>query len=159
MRYLLLVLLTLSISAEIKINKPLLKLVDANGVKVATDSTSIEKAMEKASSLSNGVYTLICPDITITVKNLVVAQTAPNKVTISWTAPTQNTDNTDLTDLAGFRVYYGTSEDDLSTMVSVTDTKLTLTDLEPDIYYFAVVAVNELDVESEFSNIASKKVL
>jgi len=158
MRYLLLVLLTLSISAEIKINKPLCELVDEKGVKVATNSTSTEKAMEKASALKNGVYTLICPDITITVKNLVVAQTAPNEVTLTWTAPTQNTDNTDLTDLAGFKVYYGTSEDSMITMINASGSSITIKDLDPNTYYFAVVAVNDLGIESELSNIVNKKV-
>ena len=59
---------TIIILAEVKINKPLLRLIDENGVKVATDSTSIEKAMEKASSLPEGIYTLERPNVTITVK-------------------------------------------------------------------------------------------
>jgi len=160
MKYLLLMLLTFPLLADITINKPLCKLMDEKGVKVATNSTSTEKAMEKASALKNGVYTLVCPDITITVKNLLVAQTAPNQVTLTWTAPTQNTDNSPLTDLAGFKVLYGLSENDLSTEISVDDTQLVIKDLTPNTtYYFAVVAVNSKDIESELSNIASKKVL
>lgn len=82
-----------------------------------------------------------------------------NTVTLTWTAPTQNTDNSPLTDLAGHKVYYGLDIDNLSTMVSVNDTKLFIKDLTPNItYYFAVLAVNDLGVESEFSNIASKKI-
>lgn len=81
------------------------------------------------------------------------------EVTLTWTAPIENTDDSTLTDLAGFKVYYGLSVDDLSTMVSVTDTKLTLTDLGPHTYYFAVAAVNDLGIESELSNIVKKKVL
>lgn len=145
--------------ADVKINKPLLKLVDANGVKVATDSTSIEKAMEKASALSNGVYTLILPNVTITVNNPVVTQVSQGEVTVSWTAPTQNTDNSPLTDLAGFKVYYGLSESDLSNVVNAIGNKLTIKDLTSDTYYFAVTAVNSLDVESDKSNVVSKVVL
>ena len=64
-----LLLLTVSIAAEITINKPLMTLVDKEGNIVATESTSIEKAMEKASGLSNGVYILQRPDVLITVNN------------------------------------------------------------------------------------------
>ena len=63
-----LIALTGFANAEITINKPLLKLVDKDGNVVALDSTSTEKAMEKASFLPDGVYTLLRPDVTITVK-------------------------------------------------------------------------------------------
>jgi len=53
---------------EITITKPLLILVNSEGEEVATKSTSISKAMEKASALPPGVYTLKRPDVTITVK-------------------------------------------------------------------------------------------
>ena len=46
-----------------------MKLIDKDGNIVATSSTSIEKAMEKASALQNGVYILQRPDVLITVNN------------------------------------------------------------------------------------------
>lgn len=76
-----LILITGSVIAEIAINKPLLTLVDKDGVKVALDSTSIEKAMEKASFLPDGVYTLKRPDVTITVKQGVPVNAPPVAVT------------------------------------------------------------------------------
>lgn len=63
--------------AEITITKPLLILTDKNGAVVATGSTSISKAMEKASFLPDGVYTLIRPDVTITVKHELVPVNIP----------------------------------------------------------------------------------
>ena len=75
-------LLSAGVLAEITINKPLLILLNDNGVKVATGSTSIEKAMEKASFLPDGVYILQRPDVTITVKqNATTANQVPVAVT------------------------------------------------------------------------------
>jgi len=42
-----------------------------------------------------------------------VAQSVTGRATLSWQAPTDNVDGTPLTDLAGFRVYYGNSVNDL----------------------------------------------
>jgi len=81
-----------------------------------------------------------------------------NQVVLSWMAPTQNTDNLPLTDLAGFKVYYGVSEDSMTTVVNASGSSITIKDLDPNTYYFAVVAVNELDVEGELSNIVSKTI-
>lgn len=69
------------VSAEITINKPLLVLVDQAGVVVATNSTSIEKAMEKASKLPDGVYTLQRPDVTIIVNQNAIINQPPVAVT------------------------------------------------------------------------------
>lgn len=82
----LLMILTLVICnqswAETDITKPPMTLLNAKGVEVATKSTAIEYAMEKASKLPDGVYTLIRPDVTITVKHALVAPNiAPVAVT------------------------------------------------------------------------------
>lgn len=145
-------------SAGVKINEPLCHLYDKNGVEVATKSTSIQKGMQKASFLTPDVYILNCPDMEITVTiNPVVVHT--NEATLSWTAPTGNTDNTPLIDLAGYKVYYGTGENDLSIVVDAAETQLKIKNLTPNItYYFAVTAVNDLDVESELSTITSKTI-
>ena len=141
--------------AEVTINKPLMQLVDSNGVVVATSSTSIEKAMEKASKLGSGVYTLQRPDVTITV----TSNTPQTEVTISWIAPTENTDNTPLTDLTGYKVYYGLSSDNLTGVLVDNSTSKKISGLSRDTYYFAVSAVNALGVESELSNVVSKVVM
>ena len=38
-----------------------------------------------------------------------VTQSALGSMTLSWTAPTENTDGSQLNDLAGYKLYYGTS--------------------------------------------------
>lgn len=53
----------------IQINEPRMVLVNSEGEVVATGSTTIAKAMQKASGLPNGTYTLRRPDVTITVTN------------------------------------------------------------------------------------------
>ena len=73
----LIVLMCSYLSAEITITKPLMILENEKGEVVATKSTSIEKAMEKASFLPDGVYTLKRPDVTITVKHKLVTANVP----------------------------------------------------------------------------------
>ncbi len=80
--------------------------------------------------------------------------------TVSWTAPTQNTDDSALTDLTGFKIYYGTSANNLTNSVTI-DSSTTTTKIIGNLniqqtYYFAVVAINALGIESEQSTIASK---
>lgn len=88
----------------------------------------------------------------------IIAEVVSGEVTISWIPPTQNTDNSPLIDLAGFKVYFGLSEDNLLTEINVEGTQLVIKELSPNTYYFAVVAVNDLGVESELSNISSKTI-
>jgi len=80
--------------------------------------------------------------------------------TFSWTAPTENTDNSQLTDLAGFKIYYGLTENELVNSISINSVETTSYVIEnlstEQTYFFAVTAVNELGVESEKSDISSK---
>ncbi|MGA8706141.1 MAG: Calx-beta domain-containing protein [Steroidobacteraceae bacterium] len=79
---------------------------------------------------------------TITVPN---ASSTTNAVTLSWLAPTENTDGTALTNLAGFHIYYGTSESNLTEEISIgTIGQLTcvIDELSSGTWYFEVVAVN-----------------
>ena len=82
--------------------------------------------------------------------------------TISWTPPAENTNNTVLDDLAGYRIYYGTSPDNLSFLIDI-GSNLSSFVIENDQrlltgtrYYFAITAYNSLQVESDMSNIVHK---
>ena len=80
---------------------------------------------------------------------------------VSWVAPTQNTDGTPLTNLAGFRVYYSTSNSSFSTSTLVNDTTsrtTTINALPAGTWYFMVRVLNSSQVESANSNVASKAV-
>jgi hypothetical protein len=63
---------------------------------------------------------------------------------VSWEAPTANTDGTALTDLSGYRIYYGSSAEDLGHTVQINTIGLqtyVIDDLAPGTWYFAVKAV------------------
>jgi hypothetical protein len=81
--------------------------------------------------------------------------------TLNWTPVTQNTNGTELTDLAGYRVYYGTSPEDLSAVVVLDDptqTSYLVGSLAAGTWYFAVAAYTTTGTVGELSNIAAKTV-
>ena len=92
---------------------------------------------------------------------IVVEQVALGSATLSWTPPTQNEDGSPLTNLRGFRIYYGTSSSNLSTIVEIPNAGVTtavVESLSPANWFFAVKAYTTDGVESSFSNIASKTI-
>ena len=92
---------------------------------------------------------------------IAVEQIALGSVTLSWTPPTQNEDGSPLTNLRGFRVYYGTSSANLSSMVEIPNAGVTtavVENLSPATWYFGVKAYTTEGVESSFSNVASKTI-
>jgi hypothetical protein len=82
-------------------------------------------------------------------------------VTLLWRAPTENEDGTPLTDLAGFEVHYGQVTGQYSGTLSLPSaslTSVTIEDLAPATWYFAVKAVNSSGMLSSFSNEAWKTI-
>lgn len=83
-------------------------------------------------------------------------------VTLSWLPPTENTDGSTLTDLSGYKIYYGTSSDTLTSTISLNNAGISSYVVEGltagTAYYFAVSAVNSSDIQSGLSNIANKNV-
>jgi len=78
--------------------------------------------------------------------------------TLTWTSPTTNTNGTALTDLAGFYVYYGTSQSELTQSVqlaSPSETSYTVADLAAGTWYFAVAAYASDGTQSSLSNVES----
>lgn len=88
-----------------------------------------------------------------------VTQIATGTATVSWLAPTLNEDGSALTNLAGYRIYYGTSQANMTQFVTI-DSVGVLThmvdNLSPATWYFAVKAFTTNGVESDFSNFATK---
>jgi hypothetical protein len=71
--------------------------------------------------------------------------------TLDWMPPTQNSDGSVLTNLAGYTVYYGTSPNDLSQSVKISNAGLsayTVTGLNSGTWYFAVTSYSADGVES-----------
>ena len=85
------------------------------------------------------------------------------RVLLSWYAPTSRIDSSplNLSDLEGYRIYYGSSMDDVSTMlVDLNDNTVTeyLVSLPSGTYYFAITAYDSGGMESGLSNIINKDV-
>ncbi len=81
--------------------------------------------------------------------------------TLSWQAPTTNTDGSALTDLAGYRIYFGSSADNLSQAIALTGVGIqtyVVDGLTSGTWYFAVRAVASDGAESALSEIVSKTV-
>jgi hypothetical protein len=90
-----------------------------------------------------------------------VVATATASVTLSWTPPTQNTDGSALTDLAGYKVYWGTTQGSYPNSVTLNNPGLAsyvVDQLTPATWYFAMSALNNQGIESALSNSASKLV-
>jgi hypothetical protein len=105
-------------------------------------------------SVSDGSHTTSLPTFTISVTDA-----GNGTATLSWTPPTTNNDGSQLTDLSGYRIYYGKSDSDLSTVIPVNDAGLTsyvLEGLGTGTYYFAITATAASGSESEKSQVVSK---
>lgn len=90
-----------------------------------------------------------------------VTQTGDGSVALSWQAPTQNTDGTALTDLAGYKIYYGTTQGNYTEQVRIDNPGLTtfvVENLSPDTWYFVATSFNDGGIESNFSGVASATV-
>ena len=78
--------------------------------------------------------------------------------TLDWTPPTANSDGSALTNLAGYTVYYGTSPDNLTQSVKVSNpglTAYTVSNLTSGTWYFAVASYSSAGVESTLSGVIS----
>ena len=78
---------------------------------------------------------------------------------LSWAPPATNTDGSPV-DLLGFRVYLGSSPQNLQPirLVSALDTSVVIDRLPVGQHYFAVTAVSLNGAESAFSNIENKTI-
>lgn len=90
-----------------------------------------------------------------------VVATATGTATLSWLPPTEKTDGSPLLDLAGYNVYWGTVQNDLSNSARIDNpgvTSYVIDELTPATWYFAATAFDMSGVESDFSNLASKTI-
>lgn len=102
--------------------------------------------------------------LTFLLPNEAQAQEPTGSTTLTWTPPTQNEDGTAYTDYGGFRIYYriaGTTE--WNNTVELPDTTNTINNyvvenLAYGTYEFVMTAYNASNIESAFSNMATKVV-
>jgi ABC-type oligopeptide transport system substrate-binding subunit len=81
--------------------------------------------------------------------------------TLSWEAPTTTTTGETLTNLAGYKIYYGVDENDLTESVSLNSVGVetyVIENLGAGTWYFAIKAVTSAGAESSLSNIVSKTI-
>ena len=143
---------TLSAAAGAKVafsiaNKPRWAIFNtATGALTGTPGTAdIGTDALVAISVSSGLASSALPAFAITVTPAV------SSVTLSWSAPTQNTNGTSLMDLAGYHVYYGTSPAAMTTVATVAgaaSTRQVIGNLTNGTWYFTVAAYNSQKVES-----------
>jgi Putative Ig domain len=101
-------------------------------------------------SVSDGKVKTSLPAFAVNV----VAPVKKYGVTLSWKAPTMNDDFSPLTDLAGYRVMYGTSANNMTTKLELpgaTMTSVRVEELVSGTYFFAVKAVRKDGVESNLT--------
>jgi Putative Ig domain len=104
-------------------------------------------------SVSDGKVSSSLPLFTVTVN-----QMATGNATLAWTPPTENSDGTVLTDLAGYRIHYGTSKDQLTRTATITNPGLTsylVDQLTTGTWYFSMTAYSTSGTESSPSAVIS----
>jgi hypothetical protein len=107
-------------------------------------------------TVSDGAASASLPAFSITV-----ADVQTGSATLRWSPPTLNEDGSPLTNLRGYRVYYGTSSANLTSVLEIPNAGVTsavVENLSSATWYFALKAYNTSNVESGFSNIASKTI-
>ena len=90
-----------------------------------------------------------------------VSEASSGNATLSWEAPVSNTNGSALTDLAGYRIYYGASADDMKETVQISNLGIqtyVIENLEAGTWYFAVRALSSQGTESPLSDVVSKRI-
>ncbi len=112
-----------------------------------------------ATAVGAGTTTITAVSGGVSASTTLTVTATTGSATLSWNAPTTNTDGTTLTDLAGYKVYYGTSSGNYSTVINVGNvTTYAISNLAPGTYYFAVTAYDSTGAESSYSNQGSKTI-
>jgi hypothetical protein len=108
-------------------------------------------------AVADGARTTTSEPFSITVS----AQAAQGYAALRWEVPAAKVDGSPLDDLAGYRILYGRSADDLDQSVLIDDPNTTsyeFTTLQSGTWYFAVVAVNAGGLEGPPTVTAMKSI-
>ena len=94
--------------------------------------------------------------------SITVQAVATGSATLTWTPPTQNEDGSPLTDLAGYKIYWGTTQGSYPNSATLNNPGLTSYVVENllsgNTYFFVTTAFNSGGIESQRSNVASKTI-
>jgi hypothetical protein len=108
-------------------------------------------------SVSDGKASAVLPAFAISVN-----QMSAGNATLDWMPPTENTDGSVLTNLAGYKVHYGTSPDQLTQVEKLTNPGLTsyvVDNLSAGTWYFSVSSYSANGTESSSSGVVSTAIL
>jgi hypothetical protein len=100
--------------------------------------------------------------VSLTAFSITVGATATGAATLTWTPPTMNTDGTALTDLAGYRIYWGTAQNNYSNSKTLNGpgfSSAVIDQLTPATWFFVVTTLDASGNESAYSNVATKTVM
>jgi len=129
----------------------------ANGALTGTPAAaSVGTYANIAISVSDGTASAALPPFSISVN-----QFSNGTATLNWTAVNQNTNGTALTSLGGYRVHYGTSANNMTTVVTLANPSVTtylVTNLSSGTWYFGITAYASNGTESALSNVGSKTI-
>lgn len=82
--------------------------------------------------------------------------------TLDWMPPTENTDGSPLEDLAGYKVYYGTTEGVYSNVITINSAGITTYVIDNlsngRTYYFVLTAFNSSGDQSSYSAVINKNI-
>ena len=87
--------------------------------------------------------------------------TGSGAATLSWEAPTTYTNGAALTNLGGYRIYYGTSADNLSQTIQLAGVGMqtyVIDNLGGGTWFFAIKAITNSGLESALSDVVSKTI-
>jgi hypothetical protein len=118
-----------------------------------SDDTASTAAPSSTASTTTSTSTT-----TATVTSTATDGSSNGAATLTWVPPTENTNGQSASNLAGYYIYYGTDESELSQIISVPGADTTtyvVSGLGSGTYYFAVRAYNTMGVDSAQSDIAS----
>jgi hypothetical protein len=92
--------------------------------------------------------------------SIAVVATATGSTTLSWQPPTKNTDGSTLTDLAGYKIYWGTTQGNYPNVVTINIgiSSYVVDNLVAGTYFFVMTSLSSSGEESAYSNVASKSV-
>jgi hypothetical protein len=108
-------------------------------------------------SVSDGKDAVALPAFAITVD--AAATASSGSAALSWTPPTENVDGSALVNLAGYRLYYGSSAEQLDQVIEIKNPGVAdyvIDNLNAGKYYFAIKAFSSNGAESTQSAVASK---
>jgi hypothetical protein len=90
-----------------------------------------------------------------------VANATTGVASLRWEPPASKVDGSPLDDLAGYRILFGRSSDDLDGSVYINDpsaTSFEFSTLPSGLWYFAVVGVNAEGLEGPPTTVATKSI-